>query len=59
MRLITIAWEKIKEKNNLGISKDLTENDQRRLLYLLSTNKAEDLLNGGTKANLLFPKILK
>lgn len=49
-----IAWKKIKEKNTAAISKDLSNEDQRRLLYLLTTNKAEDLTNGGTKANLLF-----
>lgn len=49
-----IAWKKIKEKNSKSISIDLTESDQRRLLYLLTTNKAEDLPNGETKANLLF-----
>jgi hypothetical protein len=49
-----IAWKKIKEKNAKAIAKDLIEEDQRRLLYLITTNKAEDLPNGGTKANLLF-----
>jgi hypothetical protein len=49
-----IAWKKIKEKNAKAIAKDLSEEDQRRLLYLITTNKAEDLPNGGTKANLLF-----
>jgi hypothetical protein len=54
-----IAWEKIKERNVKVISKDLNEKDQRRLLYLLTTNKAEDLPDGGTKANLLFSQDTK
>jgi hypothetical protein len=49
-----IAWKKIKEKNAKAISKDLSEEDQKRLLYILTVNKAEDLPNGGTKSNLLF-----
>ncbi|MDQ6600893.1 hypothetical protein [Bacillus salipaludis] len=49
-----IAWKKIKEKNIKAISKELSKEDQKRLLYLLTTNKAEDLPNGGTQANLLF-----
>jgi hypothetical protein len=54
-----IAWEKLKKKNAKAISNDLIEEDQRRLLYLLTTNKAEDLANGGTKANLLFSQDTK
>ena len=54
-----IAWEKFKAKNTKEISKDLIEGDQRRLLYFLTTNKAEDLPNGGTKANLLFSQDTK
>ncbi|MGM0878102.1 MAG: hypothetical protein ACQEWV_26155 [Bacillota bacterium] len=49
-----LAWEKLKEKNTKAISNDLSEEDQKRLLYLLTINKAEDLDNGETKANLLF-----
>ncbi|MBV7508893.1 hypothetical protein KW850_27195 [Bacillus sp. sid0103] len=49
-----IAWEKIKEKNAKAISKDLSEEDQKLLLYILTVNKAEDLPNGETKSNLLF-----
>ncbi|MGM0879129.1 MAG: hypothetical protein ACQEWV_31950 [Bacillota bacterium] len=48
------AWEKFKEKNTKAISNDLSEEDQKRLLYLLTINMAEDLDNGETKANLLF-----
>jgi hypothetical protein len=51
-----IAWGKIKKKNTQAISNDLNKEDQRRLLYLLTTNKAEDLPNGETKANLLFSR---
>jgi PBP1b-binding outer membrane lipoprotein LpoB len=54
-----IAWKKINEKNSKAISKDLNETDQRRLLYLLTTNKAEDLPDGATKANLLFSQDTK
>lgn len=54
-----IAWEKIKEKNVDSLSDDLNEKDESRLLYLLTTNKAEDLSNGGTKANLLFSQDTK
>jgi hypothetical protein len=50
----SIAWGKFKEKNIKAISNDLSEEDQKRLLYLLTINKAEDLDNGETKANLLF-----
>lgn len=54
-----IAWKKIKEKNNNAISKDLSEEDQKRLLYILTVNKAEDLPNGDTKSNLLFNRGVK
>jgi hypothetical protein len=54
-----IAWEKIKEKNTNSFSNDLNKKDESRLLYLLTTNKAEDLSNGGTKANLLFSQDTK
>ena len=54
-----IAWKKIKEKNVDSFSDDLNEKDESRLLYLLTTNKAEDLANGGTKANLLFSQDTK
>lgn len=49
-----IAWEKFKEKNKASLSNDLSEEDQMRLLYLLSMNKAEDLDNGERQSNLLF-----
>ncbi|MDR4950470.1 hypothetical protein [Neobacillus cucumis] len=54
-----IAWKKIEEKNVDSFSDDLNEKDETRLLYLLTTNKAEDLTNGGTKANLLFSQDTK
>ena len=54
-----IAWEKLVEKNSEALSKDLNEEDQKRLLYVLTINKAEDLDNGGTKSNLLFSKEAK
>jgi hypothetical protein len=54
-----IAWKKMKEKNTNAISNDLNGEGQRRLLYLLTTNKAEDLPNGGTKANLFFSRDTK
>jgi len=54
-----IAWKKIKEKNTDSFSNNLNEKDESRLLYLLTTNKAEDLSNGGTKANLLFSQDTK
>jgi hypothetical protein len=54
-----IAWKKIKEKNTKAISKDLSEEDQKRLLYILTANKAEDLPNGETKSNLLFNQDVK
>jgi hypothetical protein len=49
-----IAWEKIKEKNAEALSADLSEADQKRLLYVLTVNKAETDDNGETKSNLLF-----
>ena len=49
-----IAWKKLKEKNTVAISKDLSKEDQKRLLYLLTLNKPEDLSNGETKSNILF-----
>ncbi|SMQ86577.1 hypothetical protein SAMN05444673_6568 [Bacillus sp. OV166] len=49
-----IAWGKIKEKNAKAISKDLSKDGQKLLLYILTVNKAEDLPNGETKSNLLF-----
>jgi len=49
-----IAWDKIRQKNKNAISKDLVKEDQKRLLYLLTLNKAEDLSNGETQSNLLF-----
>lgn len=49
-----IAWEKIKEKNNKVLSTELSEEDQERLLYVLTINKAETLDNGNSKSNLLF-----
>ncbi|MDQ7860990.1 hypothetical protein RCO48_08130 [Peribacillus frigoritolerans] len=49
-----IAWKKLKEKNIAAISKDLSNEDQKRLLYLLTLNKADDLSNGETKSNILF-----
>ncbi|MFD4931875.1 hypothetical protein ACFWMS_23815 [Peribacillus butanolivorans] len=49
-----IAWKKLKEKNIAALSKDLAKEDQKRLLYLLTLNKAEDLSNGETKSNILF-----
>ncbi|MGW6298477.1 hypothetical protein [Peribacillus butanolivorans] len=49
-----IAWKKLKEKNIPALSKDLAKEDQKRLLYLLTLNKAEDLSNGETKSNILF-----
>lgn len=48
-----IAWEQIKEKNSNALSDDLPEEDQKRLLYILTVNKAEET-NGETKSNLLF-----
>lgn len=54
-----IAWKKIKEKNAKAISKDLSEEGQKRLLYILTVNKAEDLSNGETKSNLLFNQSVK
>jgi ABC-type phosphate/phosphonate transport system substrate-binding protein len=51
-----IAWEKIIEKNKAAISKDLSKEDQKRLLYLLTLNKPEDLSNGDTLSNLLFTR---
>ncbi|MED1469808.1 hypothetical protein [Bacillus salipaludis] len=54
-----IAWKKINEKNTGAISKELSEEDQRRLLYILTINKAEDLSNGETKSNLLFNRDVK
>ncbi|MGE7907625.1 hypothetical protein ACQKNS_25015 [Peribacillus sp. NPDC094092] len=53
-----IAWKKLKEKNTVAISKDLSKEDQKRLLYLLTVNKAEEL-NGETKSNLLFSQEVK
>lgn len=49
-----IAWKKLKEKNIAALSKDLSKEDQKRLLYLLTLNKADDLSNGETKSNILF-----
>ncbi|MCO0599133.1 hypothetical protein NGI46_17115 [Peribacillus butanolivorans] len=49
-----IAWKTLKEKNIAALSKDLAKEDQKRLLYLLTLNKAEDLSNGETKSNILF-----
>ncbi|WP_448160767.1 hypothetical protein [Bacillus cereus] len=49
-----IAWRKFKEKNKPSLSKDLSEEDRIRLLYLLTMNKAEDLDNGERQSNLLF-----
>lgn len=49
-----IAWQKIKGKNAKAISKNLSEEGQKLLLYILTVNKAEDLPNGETKSNLLF-----
>ncbi|ECO1677964.1 hypothetical protein XO47_15160, partial [Listeria monocytogenes] len=37
------AWKKLKEKNIAALSKDLEVEDQKRLLYLLTLNKADDL----------------
>ena len=37
-----ISWNKINKKNMSAISKDLAKEDQRRLLYLLTYNKAEN-----------------
>ncbi|MFE5430778.1 hypothetical protein [Peribacillus simplex] len=54
-----IAWKKLKEKNIAAISKDLAIEDQKRLLYVLTVNKAEDLSNGDTKSNLLFSREAK
>ncbi|MCQ6281829.1 hypothetical protein [Bacillus sp. EB600] len=54
-----IVWEKLRKKNTKAISNDLNGEGQRRLLYLLTTNKAEDLSNGGTKSNLLFSRDTK
>ena len=51
-----IAWEKVIEKNKAAISKDLSKEDQKRLLYLLTFNKPEDLSNGETLSNLLFTR---
>src|SRR4051794_29108443 len=41
-----IAWDKLKKKNIKEISNDLKNEDQRRLLYLLTTNQAKELPNG-------------
>ncbi|KRF64377.1 hypothetical protein ASG99_21345 [Bacillus sp. Soil768D1] len=54
-----IAWKKLKEKNTAALSKDLAKEDQKRLLYVLTVNKAEDLSNGETKSNLLFSQEAK
>ncbi|MED2974177.1 hypothetical protein P4361_18265 [Fictibacillus sp. B-59209] len=54
-----IAWKKIQNKNNKNLSGDLSKDDQNRLLYLLTINKAEDTPSGGTKANLLFSQDTK
>jgi len=51
-----IAWDKLKAKNHDVISKDLAKEDQRRLLYLVTLNKAEDLSHGETQSNILFTK---
>jgi hypothetical protein len=48
-----ISWEKIRDKNKLAISKDLAKEDQKKLLYLLTFNKAEDV-NGENQSNILF-----
>lgn len=55
----TIAWKKFNSKNKDSISNDLSENEQKKLLYLVTLNKAEDTSNGGTKANLLFTQDTK
>ncbi|MBT2757960.1 hypothetical protein J7E71_18985 [Mesobacillus foraminis] len=47
------SWDKIKKKNINAISDNLSEKDQRNLLYLLTLNKAEDI-DGKTKSNILF-----
>ncbi|TCN18453.1 hypothetical protein [Mesobacillus foraminis] len=49
-----IAWDKIKEKNSDALSDDLSNEEEKRLLYILTVNKAEDTANGGTKSNLHF-----
>ncbi|WP_162990467.1 hypothetical protein [Mesobacillus foraminis] len=49
-----IAWDKIKEKNSNALSDDLSNEEEKRLLYILTVNKAEDTANGGTKSNLHF-----
>ncbi|MCM3570610.1 hypothetical protein [Neobacillus mesonae] len=48
------AWEKIENINKEALSKKLGTEDQKRLLYLVTSNKAEDLDNGGIQSNLLF-----
>jgi hypothetical protein len=48
-----ISWNKIKEKNKSAISKDLAKNEQRKLLYLLTFNRSENL-NGKNQSNILF-----
>ncbi|MCQ6267829.1 hypothetical protein M1K46_19565 [Fictibacillus sp. WQ 8-8] len=55
----TLAWKKFSSKNKEFISKDLAENEQKKLLYLVTLNKAQDTPNGGTKANLLFSQDTK
>lgn len=54
-----IAWKKIKEKNIKAISSDLSEEGQKRLLYVLTVNKAETIDNGETKSNLHFSQEAK
>ena len=39
-----LAWEKLDEKNKAAISNDLSKEDQKRLLYLLTFNKPKDLV---------------
>jgi hypothetical protein len=48
-----ISWDKIRDKNKSAISKDLSKEDQKNLLYLLTYNKAEDL-NGITQSKIFF-----
>ncbi|MCM2534656.1 hypothetical protein NDK43_22785 [Neobacillus pocheonensis] len=48
-----ISWNKIEEKNKSAISRDLAKNEQRKLLYLLTFNRSENL-NGRNQSNILF-----